>query len=140
MTLTHPLDLGRRKGPPRVQSILIVDDDTQIRTLCRVVLEDAGYRVRMASQGAEALRLLDEAPADLVICDIFMPDKDGLETIPELRRRWPETRVLAISGGAGNLPDFLPTARRFGAVRTLQKPFTRDALLETVAAALGEAS
>jgi two-component system, chemotaxis family, chemotaxis protein CheY len=123
-----------------VQSILIVDDDTQIRTLCRVVLEDAGYDVRLASQGAEALRLLGEAPADLVICDIFMPDKDGLETIPELRRRWPETKVLAISGGAGNMPDFLPTARRFGAVRTLQKPFSRDSLLEAVTAALGEAT
>ncbi len=120
--------------------ILVVDDEPQVRDLCRLILEGAGYTVRTARHGAEALRLLAAEPADLVICDIFMPEMEGLETISELKRRGLETRILAISGGAGGLPNFLATAQRFGAVSTLQKPFSRDELLAAVQTALPDAA
>lgn len=118
--------------------VLVVDDDDAIRHLCRVVLESAGYVVSVAANGADALRLVREMPMDLVVCDIFMPEMDGIETISELGKHWQACKVIAISGGSGDLPDFLPVARHLGALRTLAKPFTPLALLSAVGSALDE--
>ena len=94
-------------------------------SLCSV-LGRAGHDVREAADGREGLRAYERRPADLVLCDLFKPEKDGLETIREARRRWPGTQVVALSAGAfdGRL-DALPVARALGAA-AIAKPFTRQ--------------
>ncbi|HQR37917.1 MAG TPA: response regulator [Blastocatellia bacterium] len=123
-----------------MQHILIIDDDEQVRELCRTVLEDAGYGVESAPDGAVALEIFDRQPCELVLCDIFMPNKDGIETILELTKSYFDVKVIAMSGGATGLPDYLPSARQFGAVDILKKPFSPDALLRMVRDALETSS
>ena len=113
------------------QNILIVEDDEEVRGLIRQTLENAGYGVREAANGIEAIRPAEEAAFDLVITDILMPEKDGLETIIHLRRENPGTKVIAISGGHNEL--FLRNARGLGALSVVTKPFTPKTLLGVVA-------
>jgi DNA-binding NtrC family response regulator len=114
-------------------SILIIDDDEHLRSMLEQTLERAGYTTVAVGDGKEGLRLQREAPADLVLTDLIMPEKDGLETILEIRRIFPKGKIIAMSGGGRyGSQDFLPIAKRLGAARTLEKPFTREALLETV--------
>ena len=91
--------------------ILIIDDDEQVRRYLRKILEAQGHEVVAASDGKLGIELCREEPTDLIITDIFMPEKEGLETIGELRRDYPDVKIIAISGGGrtGNL-DFLPLA------------------------------
>ena len=104
--------------------ILVIDDDDELRSLLRVALEMAGHQVQEAADGGQGIKALSQHPADLILCDIIMPDKEGLETIRELRRRFPEVKIVAMSGGAlGGKLDFLPVAKKFGATRILKKPF-----------------
>ena len=115
-------------------SILVVDDEDQIRHLIRETLEQAGYQVTEARDGKEALQQCRLAQADLIIMDILMPDQDGLETTSRLRREFPDVKVIAITGGSemvGTL-NFLDVAKMLGAHRTLQKPFEMKALLDAV--------
>jgi CheY-like chemotaxis protein len=121
-----------------MRTVLVIDDETKIQDLCRRVLEEAGYRVATAANGVEGLGFIREHPTDLVICDIFMPEKDGIETIRELARRLPGLRIIAMSGGAGAFPDYLPAARHLGAKLALAKPFSADQLLEAVRSVLGD--
>lgn len=115
-------------------SILIIDDDDTIRSVIAQAMEVAGHSVREASNGNEGLQLYRAAPADLVLTDIVMPDKEGLATIMELRRDFPRARIIAMSGGfAHNSRVYLHMAERFGAVRVLRKPL-RLAELETMIA------
>jgi CheY-like chemotaxis protein len=119
-------------------SILVVDDEDQIRHLIRETLEQAGYQVTEARDGKEAVLQCRLAPADLIIMDILMPDQDGLETTTTLRREFPHVKVIAITGGSdmiGTL-NFLDVAKMLGAHRTLQKPFEMKALLDAVHAEL----
>ncbi len=118
--------------------ILVIDDEASIRTMLQQILERSGHEVAVAIQGEEGLTLCREHPVDLVITDIFMPEKEGIETILELRQQSPQTKIIAISGGgrAGKL-DFLETAKNLGAHQTLAKPFERQEILDAVNAALG---
>ncbi len=113
--------------------ILIIDEEEQVRRYLRKILEAQGHEVVAASDGKLGIELCREEPTDLIITDIFMPEKEGLETIRELRRDYPDVKIIAISGGGrtGNL-DFLPLAEKFGALRTLDKPFTRQEMLDAV--------
>jgi CheY-like chemotaxis protein len=113
--------------------ILVVDDDDQVRSLFDVMLRRAGYEVICAPDGRVALQELSRCAVDLIITDIFMPEKEGLETIMEIRRAWPDLKVIAVSGGGrhGNM-DYLEIARKLGASATLSKPIERRTLLETV--------
>src|SRR5688572_13777627 len=113
--------------------ILIIDDEQDTRLVLRESLEDADYQVQEAANGAEALKLCRVAPVDLVISDIFMPEKDGLEFISELRRRNRLLPIIAISGGGR---EGLETAQKLGATAILHKPFTRDEILRAVESAL----
>ena len=114
-------------------NVLIIDDDPQIRKLIRRCLEVAGHTVYDAGDGEKGLAVFDANPIDLVVTDILMPGKEGLETIRALRNRNPTIRILAISGGGAiGGKQYLEVARRFGACRTLQKPFDFDALNSTV--------
>ncbi len=118
--------------------ILIIDDDERFRAMLEQTLARAGYRTASAGDGRQGLRLHREAPADLILTDLIMPEQEGLETIIELRRSFPGSKVIAMSGGGRHhADDFLPIAQKLGAARTLAKPFTRDELLLAVREVLG---
>ena len=121
-----------------MSSILVVDDEDQIRRLICETLERAGYHVREARDGKEALSLYRSAPADLVIMDILMPDQDGLETTVALRRESPDVKIIVITGGSDmiGILNYLDVAKMLGAHSTLQKPFEMKTLLETIQAEL----
>ncbi len=125
---------GRFSGLAPRARILIVDDNGDMLSFMRAALETAGYEVRTASEGAQALLLMTAQPADLLITDIFMPGQDGIETLRDSKARFPRTRVIAMSAGrgAGGRFDYLPAAGLIGASATLRKPFGVDHLLEVV--------
>jgi len=113
--------------------ILLIDDDEHVRRSVRRLLEWSGYEVLQAAEGQTGLRLWRERGADLVITDICMPSRTGIEVILELRALAPGLALIAISGGAeSRVLDLLGTARQAGAVRTVPKPFTGLELLATV--------
>jgi DNA-binding NtrC family response regulator len=113
--------------------IMIVEDDRAVRELLREILKRAGHEVVDAGNGKEAMALYRRSPTDLVITNILMPEKEGLETIQELTREDPDVKIIAISGGGQIGPaDYLEVARRFGAMRTFSKPFDRKELLKAV--------
>lgn len=114
-------------------SILVIDDDETIRVLLRTILERAGYRVVDSPDGNKGIRRYQESPTDLVITDLIMPGKEGIETIRELRKKFPHVKIIAVSGGGRIGPEsYLKMAKGVGALRTLRKPFDRMALLKTV--------
>lgn len=118
-------------------SILIIEDDDAIRSLLVTFLSAAGHTVREAADGNEGLRQYRAQPADLVITDMVMPEKEGLGTIMELRREYPQARIIAMSGGlAHNAGLYLHMAERLGAVRIMRKPFRLDELETIIAEAL----
>lgn len=110
--------------------ILIVDDDKSIRCILREILEHAGYEVDEARNGQEGLQHYRARPSDLVITDILMPEKNGLETIKELRHDFPYVKIIAMFGS----PRFRETIQQLGVQPTLQKPFSLHELLEVVQA------
>jgi CheY-like chemotaxis protein len=121
---------GRRKPRSR---ILVVDDDDQVRQMLCQTLEMDGYDVEGARNGKEAMKGLGLRPVDLVVTDLFMPEKDGMETIMELRKISPKTRIIAISGGWRTGPnEYLHVAMRLGAGRALSKPIEREVLLQAI--------
>ncbi len=117
-------------------SVLVVDDDEH---LCQAIadgLAQAGYATREASNGKELLDLFREAPSDIVITDLFMPDFDGFEVIMHLRREVPNVPIIAMSGADDSKVNYLKAAAQFGAVYTVKKPFRFEELLEKVAACI----
>jgi DNA-binding response OmpR family regulator len=105
-----------------------------MRDLMRIVLENAGYTVDLAEDGDAGLEAQDRHPADVVITDIFMPNRDGFETLQRLRTEYPNAKVLVVSGGGAKArgPGYLFTAREIGAHAVLAKPFDNEALLGAV--------
>ncbi len=113
--------------------IVIVDDDPTIQLIAGELLKAEGHAIVHAGDGVEALKVLATVPADLVVLDMLMPNMDGLETIIEMRRTHPGTRILAISSGGPMGPhDLLRTAKLFGADDTLAKPLTFSTFGATV--------
>jgi CheY-like chemotaxis protein len=114
--------------------ILLIDDDDSFRTMLRLTLVHFGYTVIEARNGKEGLALFKEANADLVITDIVMPEKEGLEVLMELRRKQPPpVKIIAISGGARvNIADNLRMAKLLGAAKVLTKPFSNEALIAAI--------
>jgi len=113
--------------------ILVVDDDHFLRGALRVVLEAAGYTVTEAADGETGLRLYREQGADLLLVDLFMPQRDGLEVIRALRAAIPRPKIVAMSGGGRNGDlDVLKVAAAFGAARTFRKPFEPRELLAAI--------
>jgi len=121
-------------SPVTSGTILVVDDKEDVRSFMKVALEQAGYEVRTAAEGGQALALQRERPADLLITDIFMPGQEGFGTISSFKAQFPQTRIIVMS--AGTLPglqhDFLSTAGLLGVGATLRKPFDVDQLLDVV--------
>lgn len=120
-----------------MKRILLVDDDEDFRRLLRETLETAGYYIETAAEGAEALKLYQRHIFDLVVTDIIMPGKEGLETIVELHGLNPALKIIAMSGGGCLEADgYLEMAHELGASKTIAKPFTPDEILESVAGLL----
>ena len=118
----------------RSLSILLADDTLELRALFTAWLEEAGHTVCVASNGNEIVQLMQEQPFDLVVTDILMPGGDGWEAITAVQRLHPEVRILAISGGAREMPAsaVLRVAHRAGALGFLAKPFARPEFLDAV--------
>lgn len=112
--------------------ILLIDDEKPFRDVLKQVLSKAGYDVVEAANGAEGINRFYEKPADMIVTDIIMPEKEGIETILELKKAHPEVKLIAMSGGGwyGTDIDF-DMARKLGA-RTLDKPFALQELLDVV--------
>lgn len=119
--------------PAAAKRILVVDDNPDIRAFMQAALEGAGYEVRTAPEGAQALDMLGRRAVDLIITDIFMPGQEGFETITRCRAEFPKIKIIVMSAGTvpGMRHDFLASAGTLGAVATLRKPFTADQLLDT---------
>ncbi len=118
--------------------ILIIDDDPQILDMLGQTLEREGHEVVDAPDGKEGLKLYRENPTDLIITDLIMPEKEGIETIMELRRDFPDVKIIAISGGGQiDAEQYLSMAQKLGAQRTFAKPVERDELLKAVRELLG---
>ena len=114
-----------------MKTILVVDDEEDVRRVACAFLEDAGYETAEASNGFEALVVLREKMCDLVLTDLVMPEKEGAETVMELRKLYPDIGIIAMSGVVG-AEFYLRAARMLGAGATLLKPFTREELVDSV--------
>jgi len=113
--------------------IILVEDDADQRLALKMALELAGYPVREATHGGEALVLQREREASVLITDIFMPEADGFETIAAFRREFPQTRIVAVSGGGQRAKrDYLEAATLMGVDAALHKPFEIERLLATL--------
>ncbi len=112
------------------QTVLVIDDDEAVRYAIRRVMQEEGFATALAANGQEGLKLLDRVSPVLVITDIIMPEKEGLETIIALRKRRPDLPIVAISGG-GRVVDgnYLEIARSLGANEVLAKPFEPEELI-----------
>ncbi len=120
-------------------SIIVIDDDHGCRSAAKRALELEGHDVRTAAEGEEGLSLCRQKPADLVVTDLFMPGKDGLETIQQLRLEFPDVPIIAVSGSTKRGPgDLLEVARHLGAKRTLAKPFDAEQFTDAVREILGD--
>ncbi len=118
-------------------SIIIVDDDPTVRAVATELLRHDDHAILEAADGDEALALIRAVPVDLVVLDMLMPNKDGIETIIELRRDFPDVRILAISsGGRMDGPTLLSLAKTFGADETMLKPLRIGTFALTVATLL----
>ncbi len=113
--------------------ILVIDDEPQIRSMLRLMLERDGYEVVEAPDGIEGIRAYRQKPADLIITDLIMPNKDGIGMIIELQKEFPDVKIIAMSGGGLNKPDgYLKGAKKLGAAYTLTKPIDREKMLRAV--------
>ncbi len=116
-----------------MKKILVVDDDDLIRDLIYEILEPQGYQILLAENGNRALEILDKEEIDLIITDIIMPDKEGIETILDIKKRLPHAKIIAMSGG-GQLEanSYLSMAKRLGVNATISKPFNPVKLLNVI--------
>lgn len=113
--------------------ILVIDDDDGFRKMVRYMLEKEGYEIIEACDGNKGIEVYCQEDVDLVITDIFMPEKEGIETILELRRENPDIKIIAVSGGGwkGDF-DALQIAEAFGVQKAFEKPFDRQEMVEAI--------
>ena len=119
-------------------TILIVDDELSIHSLLQDMLEDLDYQLLYAENGVEALDYCKNHSVDLVITDLVMPKKNGLDLMIALKQFYPDTKIIAISGGGGIQGQFeyLPIARLIGAESIIEKPFTIQQIQNSITNAL----
>ncbi|MEE4365117.1 MAG: response regulator [Desulfotignum sp.] len=116
-----------------MKKILVIDDEPSIRVLLQKMLEREGHTAITASDGDEGMQLFEQTRFDLVITDIIMPGKEGIEIIMEITKKYPDIPVIAISGGGFNAPrSYLNIALAAGAAAVLEKPVEKDILLSHV--------
>ena len=118
-------------------TVLIADDDKLVLATYKYSFERHGYHVLLAENGNAALAHLEKMSVDVVFLDILMPQKEGLETLLEMKQRFPEIPVYVMSGGAGrSKQDILAMAKRFGARDVIRKPVTPQVLITHIEDAL----
>lgn len=116
-----------------MKKILIIDDEQPVQKMLKRLLEKNDYTVIQADNGNEGIKKFKRHTPDLVITDLIMPEKEGLETIRELKGIKPEVKIIAISGGGLNDPKmYLDLASKFGAANTFSKPVDNEVLLSTL--------
>ena len=121
-----------------MNKILIIDDEHHILLMLKKMLERNGFEVDLAANGNEGLDLFKRSPSDLVITDIIMPEKEGLETIREMRRLRSDLKIIAMSGGGKVSADnYLEIAKIFGASKVMEKPFSQQEMVSAVKELLG---
>ncbi len=115
------------------RTILIIDDNDDFRSMLNKMLSRAGYLITEAENGAKGVEAYRQHAVDLVITDLFMPEKDGTETARELKKLDPNVKIIAVSGGGARIVnvDFEDIMLEYGFLRILQKPF-RSHELKTV--------
>jgi len=119
--------------------ILIIDDEPQIRSMLTLMLEREGYEVVEAPDGVDGIKIYRQNPADLIITDLIMPNKDGIGMIIDLKKEFPDVKIIAMSGGGLNKPNgYLKGAKKLGAACTLTKPIDREEMLNAVRETLKE--
>jgi DNA-binding response OmpR family regulator len=129
-TVHEPHDDGPRPAHDASSYVLIVDDEELVRDFMARCLEDRGYAVKKAENAAEALELMVNKPASLVLCDIRMPGQDGLWLADRLRAHWPNTPVVMATGVDD--VETVRLSREVGAVDYITKPIARDQLVQVV--------
>ena len=123
------------KSPSEIRSIkkiLLVDDEETVCKIFKEALERFGYEVTIASDGNEGMRRFCENPADLIITDIFMPEKDGYTFIMEIKEKFPDTRIFAVTGEPFESQKELDIAKTLGVKRIFAKPFKISSLLNAI--------
>lgn len=113
--------------------ILVIDDETSIAIMLKKMLEKAGHEVEIASNGIEGLIVFEKFNPELLITDIVMPEKEGLELIIELRKKIPELKIIAISGGGRfQYEGYLTSAKHLGANMVFQKPLDHKEFINSI--------
>ena len=119
--------------------VLVIDDEPYNLLMLKKMFEKEGYEVDIAINGDEGIRMFSKYPADIVITDIVMPEKEGLETIREFKQTNPDLKIIAISGGGRiDSKEYLDSARLFGAARIFRKPFKQREMVNAVHELLNE--
>ncbi len=119
--------------------ILVVEDRQAVRHVIARVLRQWGYTVDVAKNGRDALDRFAADPADLVVLDMFMPVMNGFDALVAFRRQYPDTKVVAMSGGGEFvMEDALAKAKKLGAHAVLAKPFLLEEMLENICGLLAE--
>lgn len=114
-------------------NIIVIDDESEIRELMQRILTDAQHNVLTAENGFDGIELIKNNNIDLIITDLVMPKKEGIETILDVKKSHPEIRIIAMSAGARIGSDsYLENAKLLGADDVLKKPFFKKELLMTV--------
>lgn len=109
--------------------ILIMDDDASVRTALKTLLQNEGHEITEAHNAAEGAKIYTTSAPDLIITDLLMPERDGVEALLELRSQYPDIKTIVISGDA---PEFLPIVEDLGAGRTIAKPFKNKDVIAAV--------
>lgn len=113
-----------------MKNILVIDDDSIMRETLRDILISEDYNVMDAADGVEGMSILEMLPFDMVVTDVLMPDKDGIEVIMEAKKKYPNINIVAISGGGYiSAENYLKMASELGANATVVKPFDIDLFL-----------
>ena len=132
----YRINLSWEKGPnkgKRMSKILVIDDEASIQKLLTAIFERGGHEVMTAGNGNEGIALLDSYEPDLIVCDLLMPEKEGLETIREIREKNADVKIIAISGGGVVQPEmYLKLAEKVGANQSFTKPVNSSALMSAV--------
>lgn len=114
-------------------NILLIDDNIELLKMERSFLESAGHKVCTATNGIQAMQLVRKNSYELIVTDILMPEKEGIETILEIRKKYKSVKIIAVSGGGRiDAINYLDMALAMGATQTLQKPFSGKKLLEVI--------
>ena len=111
------------------KSILIIDDDGDFRNSLKYIFEYLNYKVYAACNGEEGIQSYRRITTDIVLTDIYMPEKDGLETILAIKKEFPEAKIIAMSGFYNDNVDFFQVARYLGAIDCIRKPFDPDDII-----------